>query len=93
MSYPENYKNDALKIVEQKLIYNLCFCNDDKEFKQLLNQINSIREKRKVIIGEKYFDYEKDVESLEGPAFYCQLLYYQKYADVSDNLKKNSLEF
>ena len=89
MSYPENYKNDALKIVEQKLIYNLCFCNDDKEFKQLLNQINSIREKRKVIIGEKYFDYEKDVESLEGPAFYCQLLYYQKYADVSDNLKKN----
>jgi hypothetical protein len=92
MSYPENYKNDALKIVEQELIYNLCFCNDDKEFKQLLNQINCIREKRKAIIGVKYSDYEKDVESLEGPAFYCQLQYYQKYTDVSDNLKKNYSE-
>lgn len=90
--YPENYKNDALKIVEQKLIYSLSFCNDEKEFKQLLNQIKSIREKRETIIGNKYLDYEKDVESLEGPAFYCQLLYYQEYANVNETLKKNYIE-
>ncbi len=92
MYYPENYKNDALKIVEQKLLYSLCFCNDEKEFKQLLNHINSIREKRETIIGNTFLDYEKDVESLEGPAFYCQLLYYQKYANVNDALKKNYIE-
>jgi len=92
MSYPENYKNDALKIAEQKLFYSLCFCDEEKEFKELLNQINSIREKRETIIGKKYLEYEKDVESLEGPAFYCQLLYYQEYANVNEVLKKNYIE-
>jgi len=92
MSYPENYKNDALKIAEQKLMYNLCMCNDKIEFEQLLNQINSIRKKREAIIGNKYYDYEKDVESLEGPAFYCQLKYYQSYANVNEALKKNYIE-
>ena len=90
--YPENYKNDALKIAEQKLLYSLCFCNDETEFKELLNQIYSIRQKRETIIGNEYLDYEKDVESVEGPAFYCHLLYYQEYANVNEALKKNYIE-
>jgi len=92
LSYPENYKNDAMKIAEQKLLYSLSFCDDEKEFKKLLYQINSIRVKRESIIGKKYLDYEKDVESLEGPALYCQLLYYQEFAEVNKALKKNYIE-
>ena len=90
--YPENYKNDALKIAEQKLMFSLCFCDDEKEFKELLNQINNIRVKRETIIGEKFIDYEKDVESLEGPAFYCQSLYYKEYATGNNTLKNNYIQ-
>ena len=90
--YPENYKNDALKIAEQKLFYSLCFCDEEKEFKEILNQINSIRVKRKTIIGERFLEYEKDVESLEGPAFYCQLLYYKEYANANNTLKNNYIQ-
>jgi len=90
--YPENYKNDALKIAEQKLLFSLCFCDDEKEFKELLNQINNIRVTRETIIGKKFIDYEKDVESLEGPAFYCQSLYYKEYATVNNSLKNNYIQ-
>lgn len=90
--YPENYKNDALKIAEHKLLYSLCFCDDEKEFKELLSQINHIRVNRETIIGKKFIDYEKDVESLEGPAFYCQLLYYKEYANVNSALKNNYIQ-
>lgn len=90
--YPENFKNDALKIAEQKLFYSLCFCDNEKEFNKLLSQINNIRDKRKAIIGEKFLDYEKDVESLEGPAFYCQSLYYKEYAPAGNSLKDNYIQ-
>ncbi len=90
--YPENYKNDALKLTEQKLFYSLCFCDDEKEFKALLSQINHIRVNRETIIGKKFIDYEKDVESLEGPAFYCQSLYYKEYANGNSALKNNYIQ-
>lgn len=90
--YPENYKNDALKIAEQKLLLSLCFCDDEKEFGKLLNQINCIRVIRESIIGKEFIDYEKDVESLEGPAFYCQSLYYKEYANAGAALKNNYIQ-
>jgi hypothetical protein len=90
--YPENYKNDALKIAEQKLLFSLCFCDDEKEFAQLLNQINNIRAERETIIGKEFIEYEKDVESLEGPAFYCQSLYYNEYVKADNALKNNFIQ-
>lgn len=90
--YPENYENDALKIAEQKLMLSACLSNDETQLVALLDQINQIRAKRETIIGEEFIDYEKAVESLEGPAFYCQSLYYQEYATANDALKYNYLQ-
>ncbi len=90
--YPENYKNDALKIAEQKLLFSLCFCDDEKEFAELLNQLINLRVKRETLIGKEFTDYEKDVESLEGPAFYCQSLYYRRYATADSALKNNFIQ-
>ena len=90
--YPEDYRNDALKITEQKLLYCLCFCDDEDEFMNLLSQFRGLRKKREDIIGLQYLNYEKDVESIEGPAFYCQVLFYQEYANTNDELKKNFVE-
>lgn len=90
--YPENYQNDALKIAEQKLLYSLCFCDNKKEFKELLTKINHIRLLRETIIGKTFIEYEKDVESLEGPAFYCQYRYYKEFASDSKALINNFIQ-
>lgn len=92
LQYPENYENDALKIAEHKLLFSLCFCDDEKDFQELMGQINNIRQKRETIIGEKFIDYEKDVESLEGPAFYCQSMYYREYTTANSILKNNYIQ-
>lgn len=69
-----------------------CFSDDETQLVALLNQINQIRAKRETIIGEQFIEYEKAVESLEGPALYCQSLYYQEYAKANNTLKNNYLQ-
>jgi len=88
MVYPENVKNDALKLYEQETLYQLCFENDEKQFQKLLNQFYSCRLEREQIIGD-FLEYEKRVENIEGPAFYCEYRYYNQSPSISEALKSN----
>ena len=85
--YPENAENDAIKLHEQRLLYRMAFTADNDEFKNLLNSFYTCRIEREKIIGSKFMDYEKAVENLEGPAFYCELRFYDEYA-TGDSLQK-----
>lgn len=89
LTYPENYKNDALKLYEQKIFYKLCFAEKEGEFQQLLNQLYNCRLKREELIGGKYSEYEKTVENMEGPAFYCQYKYHEKFSETDPLLTLN----
>ncbi|MEP6683796.1 MAG: hypothetical protein ABJA35_11070 [Parafilimonas sp.] len=88
LTYPENYTNDGIKLFEQNILYNMCFAQDDDSFKRLLNQIYSCRLKRKQVIGE-FINYEEKVESMEGPAFYCEYKFYNKFSTFTELLKDN----
>jgi len=89
LTYPENYKNDAIKLFEQNIFYKLCFSEKEAEFQQLLNQLYSCRLKRGELIGKKYLEYEKTVENMEGPAFYCQYKYHEKFSETDPLLRLN----
>ncbi len=88
LTYPENPVNDAVKIYEHRLLYQMCFTPDEAEFNQLLNQFYACRKKRESLIKE-YYRYEKSVESFEGPAFYCEYMYYKTFANVPAEIKRN----
>ncbi len=88
LTYPENSTNDGLKLLEQKLLYKLCFERDSISFQRLVNQFYSLRKEREKIIGG-YLDYEKTVENMEGPAFYCEYKFYNQFASVGEELKEN----
>lgn len=77
--YPENYKNDGLKLFEQETLYKLCFERDNNSFQKLLNQFYSCRLQREQIIGD-FIRYEETVENMEGPAFYCEYKYYCQFS-------------
>lgn len=88
LTYPENYLNDGLKLFEQKTLYKMCFTKDSIAFKRLLNQFYNSRLKRREIIGD-YLRYEETVESMEGPAFYCEYRFYNHFASLNEVLKNN----
>ena len=88
LTYPENATNDALKLFEQKTLFNMCFENDAHEFRKLLNQFYSCRLAREQTI-KTYIDYEKSVESMEGPAFYCEYKFYHHLSSANKALKDN----
>lgn len=88
LTYPEDQTNDGLKLYEQKLLYRMCFASGSAEFNTLLNQFYSCRMKRKELIGD-YFQYEESVENMEGPAFYCEYRFYNRFSKASDILKEN----
>ncbi|HTN68548.1 MAG TPA: hypothetical protein VLZ33_03695, partial [Dysgonamonadaceae bacterium] len=86
--YPENFINDGIKLFEQKTLYKMCFTEDNISFQKLLNQFYSSRLKRKQIIGD-FSDYEEKVENIEGPAFYCEYQFYNKFTTFDQELKDN----
>lgn len=88
LTYPENHINDAIKLYEQKVLYELCYADDIDEFKKLLNQYYSCRIAREEIIGD-YMRYEEAVENMEGPAFYCEYKFYNQFATFNEALKEN----
>ncbi len=90
LTYPEDPRNDALKLYEQKILYQLCFAGDDRVFERLLNLFYSSRIVRKKIIGS-YFDYEKAVENIEGPAFYCEMKYLERNGGPNDAEMSNAM--
>lgn len=88
LTYPENYENDGLKLYEQNLLFKMCFEQDSKKFQHLLNQFYSCRLRREQIIGT-YMQYEKSVENMEGPAFYCEYKFYNQFESISHEIKNN----
>ena len=88
LTYPENPENDAIKLYEQQTLYLLCFEEDAERFNDLLNQFYSCRLERAGIIGD-YVDYEKTVENLEGPAFYCEYMFYNHLNTLTTVQKNN----
>lgn len=91
ITYPENADNDAIKNYEQLLLFKMCFVTDRNSFKNYLDQFFSCRERRAAISGD-YMDYEKDVESVEGPAFYSEYLFYKKFSECDELLKENYIQ-
>ncbi len=91
ITYPENTDNDAIKNYEQLLLFKMCFAPDRNSFKGYLDQFFSCRERRAAIIGD-YMDYEKDVESVEGPAFYSEYLFYDNFSECDELLKDNYIQ-
>lgn len=88
LTYPENFKNDGIKLLEQRTLYKMCFADDSISFQKLLNQFYSCRLEREQIIGD-YAKYEETVENIEGPAFYCEYKFYNQFALFNQQLKDN----
>lgn len=79
LSYPEDDTNDAIKQYENELLLELLL-GPAQQFTENLNKFFSCRILRKTIIGEKHLNYEKAVESAEGPATYCEYLYMNEFS-------------
>lgn len=88
LTYPENCRNDGIKLYEQKVLYKMCFAQDSADFQKLLNQFYSSRLGREEVIGD-YLRYEETVENMEGPAFYCEYRFYNQFASIDEVLKDN----
>lgn len=78
LTYPEDYRNDALKQYENEALLEMLL-GPDNRFDDNLNRFYTCRMLRQDIIGEKYINYEKSVESAEGPATYCEHAYMKKF--------------
>jgi hypothetical protein len=87
--YPENKHNDAMKLYEQQLLLKMATLSDRKQFNNYLNQFYSCRIKRESIIGQQFMKYEKTVENLEGPAFYCEYKFYNFNNSPEKTIKEN----
>lgn len=80
LTYPEDYRNDAVKLYENEVWLEMLL--DQGNFSEKINKIYTCRNLREQIIGAKYFDYEKGVESVEGPAAYCEYGYMQQFSSI-----------
>jgi hypothetical protein len=86
LTYPEDYRNDAVKQYENGLLLEMLF-GPSSQFKNNLNRFYSCRVLRKKIIGDKYLNYEKSVESVEGPATYCEYMYMKEFSSSRKELE------
>jgi hypothetical protein len=82
LTYPEDPHNDAVKQYENEALLEMLLGPAEK-FNDNLNRFYTCRTLRKAIIGEKYSNYEKSVESAEGPATYCEYAYMKKYGPTA----------
>lgn len=78
LTYPEDYRNDALKQYEQELLLAMIE-GPAEQVDENVNKFFSCRVLRKAIIGDQYFNYETSVESAEGPATYCEYMYMKEF--------------
>ena len=79
LTYPENFRNDAMKQYENEVLLDM-LNGPAGNFQENLNRFYTCRNLRKQLIGEKYIDYEKAVESAEGPAVYCEYQYMKEFS-------------
>ena len=81
LTYPEDYRNDAMRQYEDELLLSM-LQGPSLQFQENLNRFFSCRLLRQTIIGKEYLDYEKSVESCEGPATYCEYRYMKAFANT-----------
>jgi len=81
LTYPEDYRNDAMRQYEDELLLAM-LQGPPLQFQENLNRFFSSRLLRQTIIGKAYLDYEKSVESCEGPATYCEYSYMKAFAST-----------
>jgi hypothetical protein len=70
LTYPEDYRNDAIRQYEDELLLSM-LQGAPLKFQENLNRFFSSRLLRENMISKTYLDYENSVESCEGPATYC----------------------
>jgi len=92
LTYPEDYRNDAIKQYENELLLEM-LRGSSSQFESNLNRFYSCRAERKKMIGDKYLNYEKSVESLEGPATYCEYMYMKKFSSSQKELEYTNKRF
>lgn len=81
LTYPEDYRNDAIRQYEDELLLSMLL-GPPLLFQENLDLFFTSRSLRQTIIGKKYLDYEKTVESCEGPATYCEYRYMKVFAST-----------
>lgn len=91
LTYPEDYRNDAIKLYEQRLLLEMCHEQDRERLGDLVNLFYSCRLARGSVIGD-YLNYDIAVENFEGPAFYSEYVYYDIISGVSEPLKDNFIQ-
>ncbi len=79
LTYPEEFKNDAIKQYEYEVLLDM-LNGLSTNFQENVNKFYTCRKLRKQDIGEKYIEYEKAVESAEGPAVYCEYQYMKAFS-------------
>jgi hypothetical protein len=82
LTYPEDYRNDAVHLYENELLLEMLSASP-KQLTEYINKFYSCRMLRKNIIGDKYANYEKNVESSEGPSTYCEYMYMKEFASTA----------
>jgi len=102
ISYPILEENVELRNQERLHLYHALIASSGEERAKLLQKFVSIRERRTTLLGE-YIQYETNLETVEGPAWYVELkvfvdkssLPYEKvverYSDYLLNKKDASL--
>jgi hypothetical protein len=91
LTYPEDCRNDAIKLYEQRLLLEMCHEQDPERFRDLVDQFYSCRLVRENVIGD-YITYDIAVENFEGPAFYSEYVYYDIISGISEPLKDNFIQ-
>jgi hypothetical protein len=91
LTYPEDYRNDAIKLYEQRLLLEMCNEQDSERFRDLVNQFYSCRLERERVIGD-YINYDIAVENFEGPAFYSEYIFYDIISGLSEPLEENYVQ-
>ncbi|ATP39961.1 hypothetical protein CSE16_07800 [Solibacillus sp. R5-41] len=73
--YTEDAQNIAYRVKERALLADAILLKNEFEKLQALKQFIAIRKKRAILFSE-FVQYEQLMESIEGPAFYCELKTY-----------------
>ncbi|MFD1412349.1 peptide ABC transporter permease [Oceanobacillus jeddahense] len=81
ISYPLLNENVELRNKERKCLYDAVTSTSKIEKRIKLNNFISLREKRRMLIGE-FMEYENSIETVEGPAFYVES---HAYSHISSN--------
>lgn len=76
ITYPISPVNIQLRNEERAALHRALLSSTKEERDEHINNFISLRDERSKIIG-KYLEYEKRIETIEGPAYYVELKAYQ----------------